>query len=84
MPFAQIASAWWIAVAGVLLFLMAVILRLTLTLILQVKQLAATIGEASERLRDAAADIRAESDLASERLERLGRLGDRPLRRRNR
>lgn len=81
MPFAQIAPAWWIAVAGLLLFLMMVILRFTLTLIGQVKQLSATIREASERLRDAAADIRAESDLASERLERLG---DRPLRKRNR
>lgn len=71
MVLAELGTPWWIAFSGILLFLVLVVLRFALTLVKQVKDLSATVKDASERMQDALAEVEAESRLASERAERL-------------
>lgn len=71
MGFAAISPVWAITAAALLVFLLLVVLRFALGMVGEVKKLAATIRETSEQLQDALAEVRAESDLAAERAERL-------------
>jgi len=71
MVMGALGTPWMIAFGGILLFLVLVVLRFALTLVRQVKLLAATAKDASEQLQDALADVQAEGRIAAERAERL-------------
>jgi len=71
MVMGALGTPWLIAFGGILLFLVLVVLRFALRLVRQVKGLAETAKDASERLEDALAEVKAERRIAAERAERL-------------
>lgn len=64
-----LATAAWIAIGGVLLFLLLLVLRWSLALLRETKGLLRNVSAARERLREATERIGAEARRASERLE---------------